>query len=135
MSLKSDGKLEQFTKSIEQQGKEFSRELGRLYVSNAIAKAYVACYDHVKDPSKVGDLLRADYPPNVIDVSIADMRSTIREAIESDGKLPCALLVLDEIQQFIGQDAQVALDVQEVTEMLSKEMDGRLIIVGTGQSA
>ncbi len=39
--------------------------------------------------------------------------------------MPCTLLVLDEIQQFIGQDAQTALDVQEVTEALSKDMDGR----------
>lgn len=135
MSLKSDGKLDQFQKSIEQQGKNFNHELGRLYSSNSVAKAYVACYDHVKDISKVGDLLRADFPPNIADISIADMRSTIHEAIEAGGKLPCTLLVLDEIQQFIGHDAQVALDVQEVTEMLSKEMDGRLIIVGTGQSA
>jgi hypothetical protein len=45
------------------------------------------------------------------------------------------VLVLDEIQQFINQDAQIALDVQEVTEALSKEMDGRLMVVGTGQSA
>ena len=52
-----------------------------------------------------------------------------------DWEMPCTLLVLDEIQQFIGQDAQTALDVQEVTEALSKDMDGRLMIVGTGQSA
>jgi hypothetical protein len=64
-----------------------------------------------------------------------EMRSTIREAIAVDGKMPCTLLVLDEVQQFIGLDAQTALDVQEVTEALSKEMDGRLMIVGTGQSA
>ncbi len=69
------------------------------------------------------------------DVSIDEMLQTVRETISTHGKLPCTLLVLDEIQQFIGQDGQTALDVQEVTEALSKEMDGRVMIVGTGQSA
>ena len=132
--LKRDGKLEAFKKVVIEQGKNFEQELKRLYGSGAIAKAYVQCYSHVKDPSQVGPLLRADYP-NVDDVSIDEMCSSIREAISSNGKVPCTLLVLDEIQQFVGQDAQIALDVQEVTEALSKEMDGRLMIVGTGQSA
>lgn len=132
--LKRDNKLEAFKKSIEDQGKNFNQELGRLYGSGAVAKAYVSCSSHLKDPSQVGALLRADYP-NVPDVSISDMRDTIREAIAANGKLPCTLLVLDEVQQFIGLDAQLSLDVQEVTEALSKEMDGRVMIVGTGQSA
>ncbi len=132
--LKRDGKFDAFKNAVENQGKDFDKELGRLYSSGAVAKAYVACYDHLKDASQVGALLRADYP-NVTDVSMDEMCSVIREAISPDGKLPCTLLVLDEIQQFVGQDAQTALDVQEVTEALSKEMDGRLMVVGTGQSA
>jgi hypothetical protein len=132
--LKRDGKFDAFRASIESQGKNFDKEIIRLYGSGAVARAYVQCYEHVKDPSQVGELLRAEYP-NVDDVSMDEMCSIIREAISTNGKIPCALLVLDEIQQFIGQDAQTALDVQEVTEALSKEMDGCMMIVGTGQSA
>ena len=132
--LKRDGKFNTFKKAIEDQGKDFDKELGRLYGSGAVAKAYVQCHDHLKDPSQVGALLRAEYP-NVDDVSIDEMCNIIREAISAKGKMPCTLLVLDEIQQFIGYDAQTALDVQEVTEALSKNMEGRLMIVGTGQSA
>ncbi len=135
MHLKRDGKLEVFKTAIKNQGKNFDQELGRLYASGAVAKAYVQCYDHVKEPSQVGPLLRAEYPSNQDDVSMEEMLNTIREAIAGDGKLPCTVVVLDEIQQFIGQDAQVALDVQEVAEALSKEMDGRVMVIGTGQSA
>jgi hypothetical protein len=135
MHLKRDGKFEAFKKAIESQGKNFDQELGRLYASGAVAKAYVLCYDHLKEPSQVGAMLRAEYPPNQDDVSLDEMLATIHEVIAPKGKLPCTLLVLDEIQQFIGQDAQIALDVQEVTEALSKKMDGRLIVIGTGQSA
>lgn len=132
--LKRDGKYDAFKKAIEDQGKDFAKELGRLYGSGAVARAYVQCYDHLKDPSQVGQLLRVEYP-NVANVSIDEMCDIIREAISANGHIPCTLLVLDEIQQFIGQDAQTALDVQEVTEALSKKMDGRLMVVGTGQSA
>lgn len=132
--LKRDGKYEDFKKAIEEQDKNFDKEIGRLYTSGAVAKAFIKCHDHLKDPSQVGDLLRADYP-NVDNVSIDEMCSIIREAIAIKGKMPCSLLVLDEIQQFISQDAQIALDVQEVTEALSKNMDGCLMVVGTGQSA
>ena len=132
--LKRDGKFDAFKKAVEDQGKNFGKELGRLYGSSAVAKAYVQCYDHLKDPSQVGALLRADYP-DVKDVSIDEMLNIIREAISANGKLPCTLLVLDETQAFIGQDVQLSEDVREVTEALSKEMDGRLMIVGLGQSA
>lgn len=132
--LKRDGKFDAFKKAVEDQGKEYEQELVRLYTSGAVAKAYVLCHDHLKDPSTVGDLLRAEYP-NVTDVSMAEMRGAIRDAISVKGKMPCTLLVLDEIQQFVGTDPQLALDVQEVTEALSKEMDGRVMVVGTGQSA
>ena len=132
--LQRDGNLDAFKNAIAAQGKDFHKELGRLYSSGAVAKAYVQCYDHLKDPSQVGELLRADYP-NVEDVSIHDMLTIIREAVSTNEKLPCTLLVLDEIQQFVGQNPQTALDVQEVSEALSKEMDARLMILGTGQSA
>ncbi len=135
LHLKHDGKLDAFKQSLADQGKKFEQEVGRLYTSGAVAKAYVKCHDHLKDASQVGALLQAEYP-NVTDVSMDDLRATIRATISGKtGKLPCTLLVLDEVQQFIGQNAQTALDVQEVTEALSKEMDGRLMIVGTGQSA
>jgi hypothetical protein len=135
LHLKRDGKFDAFKKAVEDQDKDFGKELGRMYTSGAVANAYVGCNDHLNDPSKVGDLLRADYPPNTDDVSMDEMLEVIREALSIDGGLPCTLLVLDEVQQFIGLNAQTALDVQEVTEALSKGMDGRLMIVGTGQSA
>ena len=35
------------------------------------------------------------------DVSMDEMLDSIREAIAGNGKLPCTLVVLDEVQQFI----------------------------------
>lgn len=134
IDLETDGTYDAFRAAIEGQGKNFETEVGRFYTSGAVAKAYVQCYPHIKDPSQVGTLLSAAYPI-ASDVSIDEMCIVIRQAIAPQGKLPCTLLVLDEVQQFVAQDAQAALDVQEVTEALSKQMDGRVMVVGTGQSA
>ncbi|HRE28790.1 MAG TPA: hypothetical protein PK954_19255, partial [Anaerolineales bacterium] len=120
--------------ALEKQGKDFDKEVGRLYTSSAVAKAYAEVSDHLKDPAQVGALLKAQYP-NVPEVSIDQMCSAIRDAICVGDELPCTLLVLDEVQQFVGQSTEDALDVQEVTEALSKNMDGRVMIVATGQSA
>ncbi|MEQ1762344.1 MAG: BREX system P-loop protein BrxC, partial [Pyrinomonadaceae bacterium] len=135
IDLKREGKLEQFRASIEAQGREVNKEIGRMYTSAAVAKAYVECSDHLNDASKIGDLLRSEYPSNVTDISMDDMIGTIRDTLATDSGLPCTLIVLDEVQQFIGQDSGTSLDVQEVTEALSKDTDGRIMIVGTGQSA
>ena len=51
------------------------------------------------------------------------------------GKLPCTLLVVDEIQQFIGEKILRADDVQEIAEHCCTDLGSRLLIVGTGQSA
>lgn len=63
------------------------------------------------------------------------MLDMARRALDRNGELPCTLVVLDEVQQFIGTDPAIAHDVQEVVEALAKQMDGRVLVVGTGQSA
>jgi hypothetical protein len=79
--------------------------------------------------------LRAQYPPKVDEISIDEMLATVRRAISCNGQLPCTVVVLDEVQQFINNNPDIAHDVQEVVEALSKELDGRVLVVGTGQSA
>src|SRR3546814_13237582 len=63
------------------------------------------------------------------------MITAIESALEVDGQFPLTLVVLDEVQQYIGSDAEKAFQVQEVTETLSKHFNGKLLFVGTGQSA
>jgi len=43
--------------------------------------------------------------------------------------------VLDEVQQYIGEDSQRSIDVQEVVEACSKNIGGKLLFIGTGQTA
>src|SRR5207247_6026504 len=59
----------------------------------------------------------------------------LREVFGKKGNLPCTLLVVDEIQQFIGEKIQRAMDLQEIAEHCTTKLKQRLLLIGTGQSA
>lgn len=54
---------------------------------------------------------------------------------DTTGKIPCTLLVFDELQQFIGEDGLRALQVQTIVEACSSRFGSRLLFVATGQAA
>ena len=135
LDLREEGTLEPIRTAIETAGKDPANEIRRLYTSKTFQNAYLGAHAHLGDIHSVGEALRAQYGPNVDEISIDDMLDMARRALTRDGQLPCTLVVLDEVQQFIGTDPAIAHDVQEVVEALAKEMDGRVLVVGTGQSA
>ena len=59
----------------------------------------------------------------------------LKQVFGEKGNLPCTLLVVDEVQQFIGEKIQRAMDMQEIAEHCCTELNQRLLLVGTGQSA
>jgi hypothetical protein len=63
------------------------------------------------------------------------MIKTIRDSLSPDGKFPLTLIVLDEVQQYIGEDSQRSMDVQEAVEACCKNFAGKLLFIGTGQTA
>jgi len=81
------------------------------------------------------DALQNTYS-NVQDVSNQEMISAIRAAIVRENKLPLTLIVLDEVQQFIGTSGDRAIEVQEMVEAIVKDesLGGKLTFVGTGQT-
>lgn len=135
MDLREEGKLEQVKAAIAKANKKPEEEFDRMYTSSVFQNAYLEASPHLGDVQAVGAALRQQYPTKVEEISIADMLSIIRRALSKDGKLPCTVLVLDEIQQYINNDANVTIGVQEVVEACQKELDGMVFVVGTGQSA
>lgn len=135
MDLRDDGKLDQVKETIRKANKKPEGEFDRMYTSSVFQNAYLEAYPHLGDVAAAGKALRQQYPTKVEEVSISDMLNIIRRAISRDGMLPCTVLVLDEIQQYINNDADVALGVQEVVEACQKGLDGMVLVVGTGQSA
>ncbi len=138
--LKKNGFYDKVRKSVESAGKDFLGELQDLYVSPLLAKALLAADPgFAPDEKQARATLRAQFPV-VEDISTADFVRTIREVISIDGHIPCAIIVLDEVQLFIGDSShgdssQKSLDVQEIAEALCKQLDSRILLIGAGQTA
>ena len=135
MWLKSEGIYDDVKKYLEQNGHSWQEELDNFYVAEGLQEALV----HVKPnlfspPPACAEILSHQYPL-VQDVSSDEMVKAIRQALSKNGVFPLTLIVLDEIQQYIGEDSQRSQDVQEVVEACCKNIGSKLFFVGTGQTA
>lgn len=137
MWLKKEGLLEQVKASVEAEGDDWLDELDDLYMSRSIAGALLEADPTLGDDIKqVRQLLKEQYP-HVSDVTNTQMVNAISEALSIDGKFPLTLVVLDEVQQYVGNDSEKAHMVQEVVETCCKHpaFSNKLLFVGTGQNA
>ena len=133
--LKREGLLESIESELKGAGRSLAQELPHMYVSNHLAKALLAVRPGMAHSEpEARQLLKAQFP-QVQDVSNEQMVTAITEALSEGGNFPLTLVVLDEVQQYIGNDVEKAYLVQEVTETLCKHFSGKLLFIGTGQSA
>ena len=119
MWLSSEGHFEAVKSAVESKGKDFFQELSHLYVSPVIAGSLLSAMPALASKeSEVLQLLKAEYP-KVSNITNDEMTAAITNALKQDGKFPLTLIVIDEVQQYIGTDANRAFQVQEVTETCS----------------
>ena len=133
--LKSHGLYEKVKKEVEKAGRKLEKELHDLYVSPVLAKALLkADPGFAENEAKVRSLLKEQFPRKD-DVTDEEMVHAIHEALDVEGKLPLTLLVLDEVQQWIGDDPARSSQVNNLAECLGKRFGARLLLVATGQTA
>ncbi|MCR9118381.1 MAG: BREX system P-loop protein BrxC, partial [bacterium] len=135
MWLKKEGIFEDVKKRVEDGGSEWSEELDNFYVAEDLHKALVATKPNLfaSTPMCV-ETLHNQYP-HVSDISNDEMIETMKAALSRDGKFPLTLLVLDEVQQFIGDNSDRSIEIQEMIESCCKSIGGKLMVVATGQTA
>ena len=135
-----NGYLDAVRAAVEAEGRTFDKEVHDLYVSPVIAKALLdadpTLGSSVKD---VRELLKAQFPPTTKDVTDDEMFDVMDDVLRlqstSPGKLPLTLVVLDEMQQYIGDDNDKALAVQNIVQGCSARFESTVLFVATGQSA
>src|SRR5436190_2170769 len=79
-------------------------------------------------PADVKLLLRKQFP-KVNDISTDEMVAKIKQAVGKKGKLPCTLIVLDEVQQYIGDDVNRSKGVQDLQEQCCSRLGAGLMFV------
>ena len=123
---------------LETSGKNLKTEIERIFVSTSLAKAVLEMKPELADnEAKLLENFRAQFA-RVETIGREDFVKTIREEIlplSFGDKIPCTIIILDEVQQFIGQDSNLAFDVQLLAEDLCSRFDGKFLLTGTGQNA
>jgi hypothetical protein len=131
--------FEKVKQAIEAAGKTFEREINNLYVSGVIAKEILALDPaFATSEAEARKRLQGQFPPQLTDISSDEFLRIVKDALRlagRGGKLPCTLLVLDEVQQYIGHSIERSVLVTEAVEVISKQLDAQVMVVGAGQSA
>jgi hypothetical protein len=137
--LHEQGWFEKVKGAVEEAGKQWTSELNNLYVSSHIARALIACDPNFSSTeAEARNTLKTQFPPRSTDITTPEFLAAIKRVLKlhgRDGRTPCTILVLDEVQQYIGDSNDRSTLVTEVTEALSKQLDSHVLVVASGQSA
>lgn len=135
MWLKAEGILEEVKSKIEASEYDWEEELDNFYVAEGLHEALCKVKPNLfSTPASCVETLNNLYP-YVKDISNDEMLKALNLALSRDDKFPLTLIVLDEIQQYIGENSQRSIDVQEMVEACCKNLKSKLLFIGTGQTA
>ena len=132
--LRSSGLEAAVEAALKHKRRDLSREVLSLKLSVPLADALVSAEPKYANPANAQAAIREQFKENN-SPTIDDALEIIKQIFGSGGRLPCTLLVVDEMQQFIAEKPERAMDMQEIAEHCCTELDQRLLLVGTGQSA
>jgi len=132
--LRSYGLEAKVEAALKQQNRQLAREVLNLKLSVPLAEALVSAEPQYATAANAQAAIRDQFKDNN-SPTVEDALDIVKQIFGHEGQLPCTLLVVDEIQQFIGDKIQRANDVQEIAEHVCTDLGSRVLIIGTGQSA
>ena len=132
--LRSSGLEAKVKDALKRQQRDLTREVLSLKLSVPLAEALVSAEPKYATAANAQAAIRDQFKENS-SPTIDDALDVVTQIFGSAGQLPCTLLVVDEVQQFIGEKIQRAMDVQEIAEHCCTTLNQRLLLIGTGQSA
>ena len=132
--LRSSGLESAVAAALREMNCDLLEEVESMNYSVPLAEAVLAADPKYGSVPNVQEVIRAGWPENN-SPTILQTLDLLKQVYGDGSRLPCTLLVVDEVQQFIGEKIQRANDVQEIAEHCSTDLGSRLLIVGTGQSA
>jgi hypothetical protein len=134
--LASKGQLDEVRSHVEEAGGDFIEELGEYNLSTRLANAILAVDPGFADTgADVRKALRSQFPPDTRSLTTSETIALLRRVLRhvGGGVVPPTLIVLDEVQQYISGEGGRAMEVQNLVESISRELEGRVLLVATGQ--
>ncbi|MBF0500206.1 MAG: BREX system P-loop protein BrxC [Candidatus Riflebacteria bacterium] len=135
MWLRAEGLYDHIRAQVEKGGFDWQEELDNFYVAEGLHEALVKTKPNLFASTATCVETLNNLYPHVNDISSDEMIKAIKQALSKTDKFPLTVIVLDEMQQFIGEDSQRSHDVQEVVEACCKKIGGKLLFIATGQTA
>jgi len=136
MWLKENGIYDQVRSLVEQKGDSWEKVLlEEFFVSEVLYGALCEVKPNVFPSERSPVEVLPGIYPFVQDVSNDEMVTAMRRALSRDGAFPLTLIVLDEVQAYIGENGDRATLIQETVETCSSSIEGKLLFIGTGQTA
>ncbi len=132
--LRSSGLDAKVEAALKQQQRQLGREVLSLKLSIHLADALVTADPKYDTAANAQAAIRDQFKDNN-SPTLDDALDVVKQIFGRDGQLPCTLLVVDEIQQFLGGSIQRTMDLQDIAEYCCTKLNQRLLLVGTGQSA
>lgn len=135
---KQEGIYDDVKAIVEAAGKDFQNEYENLFVSSVLAKAILQVKpEYAENEAQVRENFKANFR-RLDQISREQLINTLRnEALPLffGDKIPCTVIVLDEVQQFIGQDGNKTIDIQNLAQDVCSNFDGKFLLICTGQNA
>ncbi len=125
--------------AIEAKGSTLEQEVEDLFVSPMIADALMSIDRTLGETTKdVRDAIRAQFRSPDYDITKDQFTNILRRVLKlqsRNGRLPLTLVVLDEVQIYVGESQDRAGAIAEIAETFAKEFESKIMLVGAGQSA
>ncbi len=135
---KQEGIYDGLKSLVEAQGKDFKKEYENLFVSSAIAKSVLELKpEFAENEAKVKENFKANFK-RIDSINREQLIDTIKTEILPmffGDKIPLTIVVLDEVQQFIGSDGDKSIDLQNLAQDICSNFNGKFLLIGTGQNA
>ena len=132
--LRSSGLETPVAKALKKNNCDLLEEVVNLNYSVPLAEALLSADPKYGTVANVQEAMRTGFP-DITSPTMGQALDFLQQVFGEKGNLPCTLLVVDEVQQFIGEKIQRAMDLQEIAEHCCTKLNQRLLLVGTGQSA
>ncbi len=133
-----EGIYENLKAVLANEGKSFEKELENMFVSTSLANALLQLKpEFAENEAKVKEAFRANFK-RVDGVDRRQLITTIKEEILPmfyKDQIPCTVIVLDEVQQFIGVDGNKTIDIQNLAQDICDNFNGKFLLIGSGQNA
>lgn len=132
--MEEKGILDGVRSSLKAKGKSLEVIWPNMFVAPELGAAIAEHYPGLgSTTAEVLKALRAQFPQQKR-IEREQFINLARWALRHDHSYRLTALILDEVQQYLGDDNAKIAAMQWVVETLSKNFNGRIIVVATGQS-